>query len=333
MKRLILTILAAAALLPGGAQTLRTYYVVFPENADSTVNEIFVDDFRKTDMLKESILPEFGKSLADGIKSEIRKSERYGNVEYVPQSWRRTDVYEVADDKQQAQWFVTGTFEITTDSKRDVTTEIKKETPSEEMVNILPFEVIYYDYMNSANTKVTMELKDKQGNTIVTYQKEKAATSNPDKDMRDPSGKLQSLEALAGSSQQFFVTDIANQFLPWMKAFNYEMLKIKNRDMKDHVDKDRFKELKDMMRDENDLAKKLDYFGLGELYKTVAEETGLKEAYTNLAYVYEVMGNYTRAMEIYEDLGDNNGIERVNYFVGERNTLRSFGKDYFEPEI
>ncbi|WP_462317549.1 hypothetical protein [Marinilabilia sp.] len=333
MKRLILTMLAAAAFLSGGAQTLRTYYVVFPKNADSTVNEVFVDDFQKTDMLKETVLPTFGKNLADGIKSEIRKSERYGNVEYVPQSWRRTDIYSIAEDKSAAQWVVTGTFDITTDSKRDVTTEIKNETPSEEIVNILPFEVVYYDYMNSTNTKVTMELKDKKGNTIVTYEKEKAAESHPKRDMRDPSGKLKSLKALAGSTKQFFVTDMANQFLPWMKAFNYSMLKIKNRDMKDHVERDRYKELKDMMRDEKDLAKKLDYFGLGELYKTVAEETGLKEAYTNLAYVYEVMGNYTRAKEIYEDLGNEDGIKRVNYWIGERNLLKSFGKDYFEPEI
>jgi tetratricopeptide (TPR) repeat protein len=103
--------------------------------------------------------------------------------------------------------------------------------------------------------------------------------------------------------------------------------------MKDHVEKDRYKELKDMMRDEKDLAKKLDYYGLGQLYKTVAEETGLNEAYTNLAYVYEVLGNYTRAMEIYKDLEDQNGIDRVKFFVNERDQLNSFGKDFFEPEI
>ncbi len=332
MKRIIITIIAAAAFFSAGAQSLRTYYVVFPENADSTVDQIFVDDFMKTDMLKETILPEFGKDLADGLKGEIRKSERYGNVEFIPQSWRRTDVYEVADDKSSAQWVVTGAFDITTESKRDVTTEIKNESGAEVVHNI-PFEAVYFDYMNSTNTKVTMELKDKLGNVIVSYEKEKAAESKPKRDMRDPSDKLESLTSLAGSTKQFFAVDMANQFVPWMKPFNYEFLKIKNRDMKDHVEKDRYKELKDMMRDENDMAKKLDYYGLGQLYKTVAEETSLNEAYTNLAYVYEVLGNYTRAMEIYKDLEDQNVIDRVKFFVNERDRLNSFGKDFFEPEI
>ena len=332
MKRFIITIIAAATFFVGEAQTLRTYYVVFPKNADPNVKNIYVSDFEKSDILAQTILPHFGENIANGIKAQIRSSERYGNVEYIPQSWRRTDIYEVGDDKSSAQWVLTGTFDIKSDKKRDVSTEIKKDNSAGAKYNI-PFECIYYDYSNSVNVKVSMELKDKQGNVIASYEKEQAKESHPKRDMRKPDKKLSSPEELANSTQQFFVMDISNQFLPWLKGFNYVMKEIKNRDIKDHVSKDRYKEFKKELRNDKDMVKKLDYYGLGQLYMSLAEDTGIDAAYTNLAYVYEVLGNYTKAREIYQDLGDSNGLERVKFFENERDELKSFGKDYFEPEI
>lgn len=333
MKRFIFTIIAAAAFFSAGAQSLKTFYVVLPKNADPEVEQIYVSGFTAAESAEETAVPQFGNNLANGIKKEIRDSERYGDVEFIPPSWRRTDIYEVAEDEADAQWVITGTVDVQTDSKRDVKEVVKSETG--DNVHNIPFEAIYYDYMNSTNTKVTMELKDKQGNVIVTYNKEKAASSNPKVDMREPSGrKLKSHAALVNSNRLFFVTDMANQFLPFMKSFHYEFAKIKNRDMrKSDVSRDRFKELRKMMRDEKDLVKSLDYYGLGELYRTVAEETGLEEAKLNMAYVYEVLGNFTRAREIHEELGRTKDVERVDVFIAKRDQLAAFGKDFFEPEI
>jgi hypothetical protein len=138
---------------------------------------------------------------------------------------------------------------------------------------------------------------------------------------------LKSHAELAGASQQFFVVDMANQFLPWFKPFVYEFQNIKNRDIKDKVSKDRFRELRKMLRDDKDLAGDRDYKGLIKLYKTVAEETELEPAFVNLAYVYEVLGDYSNAHKIYDDLGRSKDAERVDVFVSERDKLKAFGKN------
>ncbi len=325
MKRILFTIIAAAALFSGTAQSLKTFYIVFPVNADTTVNKIFVSDFEPANS-ENNILSKYGEALSSGIKGQIKSGTRYGDVNLIPQTWRRTDIYQVADNETDAQWVLTGTYDVQTESSRDKKTEIKKEKGSSGKY-IIPYEMVYYDYMNSTNTKVKMELKDKQGNVIVAYEKEKAGESHPKRDLRDPTSKLKSHAELAGASQQFFVVDLANQFLPWFKPFVYEFQNIKNRDIKDKVSKDRFRELRKMLRDDKDLAGDRDYKGLIKLYKTVAEETELEPAFVNLAYVYEVLGDYSNAHKIYDDLGRSKDAERVDVFVSERDKLKAFGKN------
>lgn len=332
MKKIAYTLLFALIMFGANAQDFKGYVLKMPSTIkpNTSVKKIFVEGLQCSN--SENINEEMIKTLNNIIVNNINSNERGGNIEFIPNTWLRSDIYQVTQNKDEADWIFTGTYEYFTSKKRDQAYEVKRETSTGTKYK-LPFELMYYDYANEIRVPYSLKIVDKTGAEIFSAGSEFKNSSAPEKNMVSTEGKLQSFDALAKTFSSTIGNWMANAMLPIFTPVAYEFEKVKGPDKKTQPDKEKRKAIDDQLDNARDMLKDHDFVGAGMIYQSLIEECPSADLFLNLAMIYEIIGNYTKSLEYYQKANNAVGITRIKSGIEVRDMLKAFGKTIEEVEL
>ena len=305
------------------AQKMDGYILTLPGQMLDGGGKVYVEAF----VSKDGKNGTFGESYAKALKGSLA-AERVaiGSVGKIQNPWITTKIYEVTDSKDDANYTITGEYDVSSSSSSSNKPVYIKETGS--VTPKIP--VCYYDYTisNSATVKGNINiiakgesapLKTLPFNSKKGYSKTKA--------LEKP--KVSSASTYIAAAEKDAIKQYQYYFSPIIKSKKYKFEKLKA------DDKSFKKEIKQLTKDLKDLSDKGDIMGMGKIYKSMLDKPlkDIKEGYLNLGYCYEIIGNYTKAKEYYGKSGDSSAMNELNKLIADRDKLVSLGLQVVEEDF
>ncbi len=269
----------------------------------------------------------FGESYAEALKKALQATRvAYGNLGTVHNPWLTTKIYEVTDAKADADYIISGEYEISSSSSKSNKEVWIKETND----NNPKIPVCYYNYTisNSATVK---------GNLFLKTKGEDAAYKTLPFNQKKGKSKTKALEApnvkpastYVSSAKSAAIKQYEYFFSPIIigKKYNFKNLRGEDRDQRKQLRKER--------REIKDLADKGDIMTIGKMY-IESLKMNLKDkedGFLNVGMCYEIIGNYTKAKEYYEKSGDKGALKDINQLISDRNILAKMGLEVIEKDF
>lgn len=314
---IILCVVFANSLI---AQDMEAYKLQMPETILEKGGPIYVETL--TDLTPENVYAAIGENfrneMVKGIQAEsLAFDHNLPNLN----PWMRTNLYTTTDNKDEANYVISGSYSITTDQSKSY-----NEKNAAETKDSIPY--VYYEYTAKSSATITGNVlitDTESGNEVVNIPYTKELSDEDKKVMQHASVK--SPDTFVGTLSDYFVQAFRYKFSAVKATFKYDFPKIKpdNKDLR--------KEFRQYKKDLKDLADEKKLNELYSMYVEIQQKEDSPEVNECIGMCYEILGNYTQAKSYYEKSNSMASKQRISEQINTQNQLRGLGFTIEEPEF
>jgi hypothetical protein len=312
-----LIILTSATLT---AQNIMSYKLNMPEIILGDGGKVFIEPL--TTNSADAGDSSLGTQYKNAFTSALSK-ERWGisNSKGTYNPWYTTNIYQLTDVKEEADYIISGDYEYIKNSNKSFT----EDTTTDKWNNI---PIVYYRY--SANSKTQVKGKilvtDTKANKII-HNFPFTTTKSDSKTliMKEPSVK--STTALRKEANNVAINTYQYKFSPYLAEIKYHFPRIKadNKDLR--------KEFKSSWKTLKDQAEVGDIKAIAQTLRQLQAKEDSDNIHEGLGICYELIGNYTKAKEEYMASKNKDCVNRINAQIITRDALAKLGVTITEPEL
>ncbi|WP_462280092.1 hypothetical protein [Salinivirga cyanobacteriivorans] len=302
------------------AQKFDGHILDMPKEIFEGGGKIYVQDLTNEDDPNSNFGSNYAKALRNALNADRVAYGRLGKL-YNP--WLTTKIYEVVDSKSDADYVISGDYQVSSNSSESNKAVYIKETA--EVSPQIP--VCYYNYTisNSATVKGNLYLMAKgQDAAYKTLPFKQKKGKSKTKALEKP--KVKSPQQYISNARKAAIKQYQYYFSPIIVEKKYRFKNLRGEDRKYN------RELRKQEREIKDLADQGDIMTMGKMYKEIITHKlkDLEQGYLNLGMCYEIIGNYTKAKVYYEKSGNKGAIRDINKLIKERDIIAEMGVEIVE---